>query len=169
MKMGLIMKIAGGIVGAAFLGFVLIQFIPVDRSNPPVVQEPNWDSPQTKVLMERACYDCHSNQTKWPAYSYVAPVSLLVADHVQEGRHEFNLSDWGRNPGEGEEMIEEIQKGEMPMASYLLLHPEARLTDAEKDLLIAGIEATFGMEGDEAGEHGEHSERYEDGETEQNN
>ena len=166
MKIGLILKIAGGIVGVAVLGFVLIQFIPVDRSNPPVVQEPNWDSPQTKALMERACFDCHSNQTKWPAYSYVAPVSLLVAHHVEEGRHEFNLSDWGRNPSEGEEMIEQIQKGEMPMSSYLLLHPEARLTDAEKDLLVAGIKATFGTEGGEASERGM---RFETNEIEQNN
>ena len=160
-KKSLILKIIGGILVVAFLGFVIIQLIPVDRSNPAVVSEPNWDSPQTKELMERACYDCHSNQTEWPAYSYVAPVSWLVAHDVEEGRDKFNLSDWARNPGEGDEMIEEIQSGGMPMPIYLPLHPSAKLSPAETEALIAGIKATFG-EGD--GEHGERGEASEAGE-----
>jgi len=160
-KKSLILKIIGGIFAVAFLGAVIIQFIPVDRSNPAVASEPNWDSPQTKELMERACFDCHSNQTQWPAYSYVAPVSWLVAHDVEEGREKLNFSDWARNPEEGEEMIESIQSGEMPMPIYLPLHPSAKLSPAEKEALIAGIKATFG-EGD--GEHGERDEASEAGE-----
>ncbi|GAB4433623.1 MAG: heme-binding domain-containing protein [Anaerolineae bacterium] len=159
-----VVKILGGLALFAVVGFVLIQLIPVSRTNPPVVSEPNWDSPQTRALMERACFDCHSNETKWPAYAYVAPVSWLVARDVNEGRDKFNLSDWLNNPGEGKEMIETIQKGEMPMPIYLPLHPEARLTAAEQAQLIAGIEATFGGEGNERGEAGEHDERDEENE-----
>lgn len=171
--MKLILKIAGAIVGIILIGFVVIQFIPVDRTNPPVVQEPNWDSPQTRALAERACFDCHSNQTKWPWYSKVAPVSWLVAHDVEEGRAALNLSEWGSLPageqgegggeagegteygesqeregGEGmevDEIAEIIAKGEMPLWQYLMMHPEARLSQAETQTLITGLEATFGQ------------------------
>ncbi len=126
--------------------FVLIQFIPVDRTNPPVVKEPNWDSPKTRAYAVRACFDCHSNETKWPAYSYVAPVSWFVADDVEEGRKHFNMSDW--KPGKGDEAAKEVRKGAMPMWQYTLMHSEARLTDAEKKEFIAGLIATFGEEKD---------------------
>lgn len=165
MNKNFILKILGGLVVIGVVLFGLIQFVPVDRSNPPVVSEPNWDSPQTKALMERACFDCHSNETKWPAYAYVAPFSWLLAHDVQEGRQKFNLSDWARKPGEGGEMIESIQKGTMPMPIYLPLHPEAKLTPAETDALIAGIKATFGAEGGEGGESGEAGEHGEGGES----
>lgn len=121
---------------------ILIQFIPVDRTNPPVVREPNWDSPKTRAYAVRACFDCHSNETKWPAYSYVAPVSWLVADDVKEGRKEFNMSDW--KPGKGDEAAKEVRKGDMPMWQYTLMHSEANLTNAEKNEFIAGLIATFG-------------------------
>jgi len=125
-----------------FLLFVLIQFIPVDRSNPPVVREPNWDSPKTRDYASRACFDCHSNETKWPAYSYVAPVSWLVAGDVKEGREQFNMSNW--KPGKSDESAKEVREGDMPMWQYTLMHPEAKFTDAEKNEFIAGLIATFG-------------------------
>lgn len=121
---------------------ILIQFIPVDRTNPPVVREPNWDSPKTRAYAVRACFDCHSNETKWPAYSYIAPISWLVADDVKEGRKDFNMSDW--KPGKGDEAAKEVRKGDMPMWQYTLMHSEAKLTDAEKQEFIAGLIATFG-------------------------
>jgi hypothetical protein len=121
---------------------VLIQFVPIDRTNPPVVREPNWDSPQTRAYAVRACFDCHSNETKWPAYSYIAPISWLVADDVEEGRKDFNMSDW--KPGKGDEAAKEVRKGDMPMWQYALMHSEAKLTDAEKKEFIAGLIATFG-------------------------
>jgi mono/diheme cytochrome c family protein len=147
---------AGIVIGAVlFIGFIIIQFVPIDRNNPPVAHEPDWDSPQTRALMEKACFDCHSNETRWPWYSKVAPASWVVVDHVQEGREELNLSEWGLHEAEAEEAMEEegeeveemvnkVRKGKMPLPSYLLLHPEARLTDAEIEQLIQGIEATFG-------------------------
>lgn len=121
---------------------IIIQFIPVDRTNPPVVREPNWDSPETRAYAVRACFDCHSNETKWPAYSYIAPISWLVADDVMEGRKDFNMSDW--KPGKGDEAAKEVRKGDMPMWQYTLMHSEAKLTDAEKKEFIAGLIATFG-------------------------
>ncbi len=133
-----------------FVLFIIIQFIPVDRTNPPVVREPNWDSNKTKAFAERACFDCHSNETKWPAYSYVAPVSWFVADDVKEGRKHFNMSDW--KPGKGDEAAKEVRKGDMPMWQYTLMHSEAKLTDVEKKEFIKGLIATFGEEK----EHGEH-------------
>lgn len=129
-------------------GFLLIQLVPYGRNhtNPPVVSEPNWDSPETRALAERACFDCHSNETVWPWYSNIAPVSWLVYHDTEEGREYLNFSEWGSNREgeEGEEMVEQIKKGEMPLPIYLPTHPEARLTPAEKSALITGLLATAG-------------------------
>ncbi|MBP8059451.1 MAG: heme-binding domain-containing protein [Chloroflexi bacterium] len=141
-----IKKIIG--IGIAVLvgGFLLIQLVPYGRNhtNPPVVNEPNWDSPETLALAQRACFDCHSNETTWPWYSNIAPVSWLVQHDVEEGRQEVNFSDWGRGR-EGErpgELAESLNEGEMPMAMFLVTHPDARLTAAEKEALIQGFQAT---------------------------
>ena len=132
-------------------GFLLIQLVPYGRAhdNPPVVQEPNWDSPQTRELATRACFDCHSNDTIWPWYSNIAPVSWLVQRHVDEGREHLNFSDWNQSHAEhdddgheAEELGEEVLDGEMPPANYLLNHPEAKLTDDERAALAAGLLAT---------------------------
>jgi len=134
------------IVGLLVVGFVAIQLVPVQRTNPPVTSEPNWDSPETRALAERACFDCHSNETKWPWYSYVAPVSWLVAHYVEEGRQVLNFSEWDQVRGEGREpgeMSEVIASGWMPPASYVNRHPEARLTDAERQQLIDGLNASL--------------------------
>jgi len=124
--------------------FLLIQLIPFGRqhANPPVVQEPQWDSAQTRELAQRACFDCHSNETVWLWYSNVPPVSWLVQSDVNEGREKLNFSDWGR-AREKDEIIEVIQEGEMPMPIYMIMHPEARLTSEEKDALIRGLQATI--------------------------
>ncbi len=124
--------------------FILIQLIPFGRqhTNPPIVQEPNWDSAQTRELAQRACFDCHSNETVWLWYSNVAPVSWLVQRDVNEGREKLNFSDWAR-AREKDEIIEVIQEGEMPMPIYLIMHPEARLTTIEKEALISGLQATI--------------------------
>ena len=103
----------------------------------------------------RACGDCHSNETKWPWYSNIAPLSWSIYNHVMEGREHFNVSMWGiQKKNEGEDAAEEVEEGKMPLKSYLLAHPEARLSDAEKKELIAGLKRTFG-EGDEKGEEEE--------------
>ncbi len=137
---------AGKLIGGAILLFVLIQLIPYGRShiNPPVVMEPAWNSPQTRELTARACYDCHSNETIWPWYSSVAPLSWLVQYDVDDGRAKLNYSEWNRPQEEARESAEQVQEGEMPPWYYLTLHAEARLTDAEKAALISGLQATFG-------------------------
>ena len=124
--------------------FLLIQLIPYGRqhTNPAVIQEPNWDSSQTKKLAQRACFDCHSNETTWPWYSNIAPVSWLNQHDVEEGRQKLNFSDWAR-VREKDEVVEVIQNGSMPMPIYLIMHPEARLTADEKSALISGLQATI--------------------------
>lgn len=146
----------GGLMGL----IVLIQLLPFgrDHTNPPVVAEPNWDSPQTRALFFRACADCHSNETVWPWYSQVAPVSWLVSRDVVEGREQFNISEWGRPENEGDEAAETVQEGEMPLWFYVPLHPEANLTAAERQQLIDGLVATFGGEGGEMGEGGDNDD-----------
>jgi len=130
------------IVGLLVL-FGLIQLIPFghQHTNPAVVQEPNWDSPQTRELAQQACFDCHSNETVWPWYSNVAPVSWLVQRDVNDGRRRVNFSDWGR-VREPDEIPEVVEEGEMPLPIFLIMHPEARLTQAEKDALVSGLQAT---------------------------
>jgi hypothetical protein len=140
------------IIGVCVVLFLAIQLIPVNHTNPPVVTQVKWDSPQTQALFERACADCHSNQTTWPWYSKIAPVSWLVMRDVSEGRQRWNISDlagtqntsqFEREGGSGVgEVREAIESGEMPMSIYTMMHPTANLTAAEKQALITGLEAT---------------------------
>jgi hypothetical protein len=129
------------IIAAVVIG-LLIQLIPLPGRghNPPVVQDVKWDTPQTASLVHRACYDCHSNETVWPWYSYVAPVSWLVYRDVTEGRRRLNFSDANNIYISASQIVHNIQEGEMPPGTYLLMHPTARLTDTEKQQLIQGIQ-----------------------------
>lgn len=135
-------KTAKWILIWGILGFLGTQLIPVERSNPAVTNQPRWDSPETEAIARRACYDCHSNETTWPWYSYVAPVSWRVVNHVNDGRKKFNISTgkWD----EADEISEFVSEGKMPLWDYLMMHPEARLTSAEKQALITGMQKTFG-------------------------
>jgi len=128
--------------------FALIQFLPIgkDQTNPPVVAEPNWDNPQTRETFLRACGDCHSNQTVWPWYSKIAPVSWLISRDVNEGRRKLNVSEWGVRKNDADDVIEVVRNGEMPPWFYLPLHPEARLNPAEKQVFLQGLAATFGID-----------------------
>lgn len=125
-----------GAVGAVLIG---IQFIPIERTNPPVTGE--VEAPEgVKQILQRSCYDCHSNQTRWPWYSRVAPVSWLIAHDVEEGREHLNFSEWNRLDASErsdliEEIWEEVEEGEMPLWIYPPLHPEARIGDAERTTL----------------------------------
>lgn len=135
------------IVSVTILGLLLVaQLVPYgrDHSNPPIVAEPAWNSPATRSLADRACFDCHSNQTRWPWYADVAPMSWLVQSHVDEGRQVLNFSDWNRPGSEADDAADTVREGEMPPRSYLLLHPEARLTAAERDQLARGLDASLG-------------------------
>lgn len=125
---------------------LLIQLVPYgrDHANPAVRQEPAWDSPQTRALAQRACFDCHSNETRWPWYSQVAPMSWLVRRDVASGRRHLNFSEFDRHQRNAGKAAREVAKGEMPMAVYLPAHPDARLSPAEKEALIAGLKLTLG-------------------------
>jgi len=123
----------------------VIQLVPYgrDHSNPQVIAEPSWDQPATRALAVRACFDCHSNETRWPWYSHVAPMSWLVQNHVDEGRSILNFSEWQR-ANEADEAAEVVLEGEMPPRSYLLMHPEAVLSVQERQALADGLTATVG-------------------------
>jgi hypothetical protein len=131
----------------ALVGSLLaIQLVPYGRAhdNPPVSKEPAWDAPRTRELATRACFDCHSHETKWPWYSHVAPMSWFVAHHVDEGRDHLNFSTWDRPSKDADECSEAVSDGWMPLDSYLWIHPEARLSEAEKTDLAAGFTRMFG-------------------------
>jgi mono/diheme cytochrome c family protein len=118
-----------------------------ERTNPKVEGTVAWDSPETKALFDRACADCHSHETRWPWYSYVAPISWYVIHDVEEAREHFNVSS--RDLGDADEAAEEVEKGKMPLDEYVKLHSEAKLSDAERAALIAGLKKTFGAKHDE--------------------
>ena len=139
------------LIAALVLGAGL-QLVPYGRehANPAVAREPAWDSPRTRELFFRACKDCHSHETEWPWYSFVAPASWLVEYDVAEARSHFDVSDWGRAHNEGDEAAKMVREGEMPLWYYLVAHPDARLSESEREELVAGLVATFGDE-DSAG------------------
>ena len=137
-------------IGAIGL-FVLIQLFPVWlwRTNPAPVSQPKWDSSQTQALTQRACFDCHSNQTTWPWYSYVAPASWLIPRDVIEGRQHLNFDDWqtalaktDRFPLD-ERVQREMSRGDMPPNYFLWLHSNAKLTADEQQQLIDGLAKTI--------------------------
>ncbi len=126
------------LIGAAAL-FVVIQLVPVDRTNPPVTARLETP-PAVDAVLRRSCYDCHSNETTWPWYSYIAPVKFLVAQDVRRGRELINFSTWNDDPepirvGNAELVWEEVEDGEMPMGVYTVMHPDAKLSDADKAVL----------------------------------
>ena len=109
-----------------------------------LLQSAQFDS-ATAVRIQRACGNCHSNDTKWPLYSRVAPVSWLVRKDVSEGRQFLNFSQWAAYGAEGQGQLlalaaGQVKEGKMPPKRYVLLHPEARLSDREKSQLIADLE-----------------------------
>jgi hypothetical protein len=216
------------IIGVVLVLLIVIQFIPVNRSNPAVTSQVSWDSQTTADLVQRACMDCHSNETIWPWYSYVAPVSWLVYYDVERGRSQLNFSTFeassttqfrgnpfdqrsgdlaytlgqflsggnrqggqagfgdrggfpngqfptrgagqqqpgggfatrapgqqppnGSFPGGGfgggglaNQITENLNNNAMPPANYLMMHPEATLTDAEKQQLLQGLLKSLGL------------------------
>jgi hypothetical protein len=137
-------KIAGGIV---LVALIVMQFVRPARTNPASDARASFEAvvnpPQEVALsLKRACGDCHSNETVWPWYSGIAPMSWLIANDVNEGRAHLNLSAWTQPAAEGErpeitDLCEEVTKGEMPLPSYTLLHPRAKLSSGEVAALCA--------------------------------
>jgi len=120
------------------------QVVPVERGNPPVTADLRAP-PEVHAVLRRACYDCHSNETVWPWYAGVAPVSWLVARDVREGRDELNFSAWDPAAPRAAKALrkcaEELREGEMPPGPYVALHPQARLGEAERALLLGWLDA----------------------------
>lgn len=139
-------KVLIGLVGLA----VVIQLVPYGRShtNPPVKGEPAWDSPATRALAVRACFDCHANTTTWPWYSNIAPISWFLQNHVDEGREKLNFTEWdgaAKQVRAAKHAAKEVEEGEMPLSTYLWMHPDARLSADDKAALVKGLRATFGQ------------------------
>lgn len=129
--------------------FVVAQFFGIDKTNP----DPNTEydlivteNPPLEIaqIFRSACYDCHSNETVYPWYSNIAPVSWILQNHIEEGRDHINFSYWDEFDQEDkamaiEEIIEEIEDGEMPLPGYIPLHPEADLSDDQKEALFSWL------------------------------
>ena len=134
------------IFGALVAVFALLQFANPSRTNPPLppggdIAATNPPPPQIAALLRVACYDCHSDETQWPWYSRIAPVSWLVVGDVNDGRERLNFSDWPHALPERaakrlERMSEELDYKDMPPAKYTLIHADARLTDDQRKALI---------------------------------
>ncbi|MCB9245643.1 MAG: heme-binding domain-containing protein [Flavobacteriales bacterium] len=148
---------------------VVIQFIPVDRSAAPVQINDDIRSvanvpAEVSVLLEQACYDCHSNETNYPWYSRIAPVSWMLQNHIKEGREEMNFSVWASYPEKKQrhkmdESYELVGEGEMPLKGYTLMHAHARLSDAQRKTLTDWFMSQAGKSGERMNEaHEEHSE-----------
>ena len=129
--------------GLGLLGVALLaQLVPYgrDHTNPPVTKDAPWPDGRARELATAACYDCHSNQTRWPPQSHVAPFSWLLARDVTQGRDQLNFSTWDRDDGGADDAAEAVADGSMPPRRYLLVHPDAALSDAERQLLVQALE-----------------------------
>ncbi len=137
------------VAAASVVALVVIQLVPYgrDQAQPAVTGEPAWANDQTRALMVRACFGCHSSEVDYPVYASIAPISWMVQSHVDEGRQKVNYSQFATNPDNADETIEVILEGEMPPAYYTRfgLHGEADLSAAELQQLIDGLRATPGM------------------------
>ncbi len=123
--------------------FLLMQLVPYGRthSNPRTIVEPPWDSPRTRELAVRACFNCHSNRTKWPWYANIAPFSWVVQADVENARSIINFSEWNRSYDLALYSGQSIRTGNMPPIKYSMAHPEANLTEQEARELASGLDA----------------------------
>lgn len=134
---------------------VLIQFIKIDKSTPVINPSEEFISllkPSAEVasVLKTSCYDCHSYETQYPWYATIAPVSFYLSNHIKDGRRHLNFSTWGQYSEKKqnhklEECIEMIEKDEMPMSSYTLIHKNATLTDVQKGQLVDWIKGVKGQ------------------------
>jgi hypothetical protein len=127
------------VVLAGIAVFLAAQLVPYGwwHENPPVVAPAVWPDVQSEELARAACYDCHSNETRWPLYSYVAPMSWLVRRDVEEGRDDLNFSDW--DGGDADDAIDAIIEGGMPPTRYTLIHRDASLSPEETAVVIDAL------------------------------
>ena len=138
-------KIVKWVVIVLICLLVLIQLKRPARTNPLVDESQTIEAhtqmpPQVKDILDRSCRDCHSHKTEWPWYTNVAPVSWWITDHVNEGRKNLNLSEWGkldkdRQDKKLRQICDEVEDGAMPLPSYLPMHPKAKLSEQDKKTL----------------------------------
>lgn len=141
MNLGRLRRAVKPVAIGGLLVFAGLQLVPYGwrHSNPPVISNPPWPSEEAERLARVACYSCHSNETDWPPYSYVAPMSWLVRRDVDQGRAELNFSNWSEYSGEADDAAESILDGEMPPGRYTRIHPDADLSTEEKRTLVAAL------------------------------
>lgn len=120
----------------------ILQISIIKQDNPQIINEPAWDSQETKQNFMRACGDCHSNETKWPWYSNIPPFSFLIFYDVVKGRDEFNVSEY--HHGDGKKSAHEFDEGKMPLWIYTIMHNEANINTEDREKFIYGLEQTFG-------------------------
>jgi Haem-binding domain len=127
------------------VALVIMQFIPVKKNNSnDVTKDITTAFPvpaEVLTIMKTSCYDCHSNNTVYPWYNAIQPVAFYLAHHVDEGQHEVNFNEFAsykprRQYKKFNEIIEQIEEGEMPMWSYTAIHRETALNDTQKSLMI---------------------------------
>lgn len=143
------------IIGVVVL-FIAIQFVPANTTNPPVTHQVKWANAETEQTFKGACGDCHSNETLWPWYAKVAPLSWWIAHHVDEGREHFNISV--PDMGDADEAYEAAHDGWMPLPSYTWMHPKSRLTEEQRVVFSDGLKLTFNSTDKAEGEHHDHDE-----------
>lgn len=136
---------------ALIVVFLAAQAVPYgrDHSNPPVNGEPEWANAETRQLMVRACFDCHSNEVRWPWYSNIAPISWAVWKHVDDGRNKVNYSEWDGPQGNADDSLDEVENGSMPPPYYTFggVHSDAKLSPEELATLTDGLANTPGLSG----------------------
>jgi len=140
------MKILKIIVLVLLVAFVGIQFIPTERNQSDLVPKTDFlvvnNTPEDiGKLLEVSCYDCHSNNTKYPWYNKIQPVAWFLEDHIKDGKKELNFSEWDeysnrRKNSKLKSIISQIRDDEMPLFSYPLLHRDAVYSDSEKELVM---------------------------------
>jgi hypothetical protein len=137
--------------------FVAIQFVPYGwwHSNPPVTANAPWPDSEAEAIARESCYDCHSNETEWPLYSYVAPMSWLVRSDVERGREELNFSTWDAGKGKVEDAIDVVAGGSMPPDNYTWIHRGTDLSEAEVATLASALAQMPDAAGDDGGRGGD--------------
>ena len=141
-------KITAIVIAVIFVG---MQFVRIDRSNPPVVVENSIGSAvevpaDIQQIMARSCNDCHSNRTVYPWYTNIAPVSWWLRNHIDDGRRHFNADEFAtynlkKQSKKLEEVCDQVRSGEMPLPSYLIIHTDSALSESDKDALCKWSES----------------------------
>lgn len=142
------------LLGIVIVGFLVLQIFPISaistklaRQERPVLSQIDWGSPEAEQLVRTACYDCHSNEPTYPWYASVAPISWLLNKDINEGRRVLNFSEQAANQINPHELVEVVEEGEMPLPIYLVMHPDANLTEAQQQTLIQAFETVLSGRG----------------------